>query len=88
MSATVHRAIHQEIGQGAALKVFDDASSIGIQAAKTEFECGVRAAGYHVIDHYSLALMNGRPTIVMELAEQSLHSWMQVLIAKLPRKRL
>lgn len=77
-SGTVFLGTDSETGKDVAIKVFADASSIGMQAAATEYECAVSSAGPNTLKHYSLALMNGQPALIMELASISLHDWIQV----------
>lgn len=65
-------------GERVAIKVFKESGSLALHQAATEYVCATRAAGPYALEYHSLAFMNGKPAIVMELANMSLDKYIKV----------
>lgn len=79
VSADVYHAKAIVTDEEVAIKVFKDATSAGIHAAATEYLCATRSAGPCALEYHSVAFMNGKPALVMDLASTSLDVWIKVL---------
>ena len=80
VSADVYKATCILTDEEVAIKVFKDATSAGTHAAATEYLCAMRAAGAYALEYHSVAFMNGKPALVMDLASMSLDKWIKVLL--------
>lgn len=78
VSADVYKATSTLSDEEVAIKVFKDATSAGTHAAATEYLCAMRAAGHAALEYHSIAFMNGKPALVMDLALMSLDKWIKV----------
>lgn len=81
VSADVYQATSIATDEDVAIKVFKDATRAGTHAAATEYLCAMRAASPCALEYHSVAFMNGKPALVMDLASMSLDKWIKVLLA-------
>lgn len=80
LSANVYKATSVLTDQEVAIKVFKDATSAGTHAAATEYLCAMRAASPNALEYHTVAFMNEKPALVMDLATMSLDVWIKVLL--------
>ena len=77
-SAEVWAAEHRLTEEVVAIKIFLSTGSEAIHAAATEFVCAMRSSSPHALQYRTLAFIDGKPALVMELAEVALDGWIQV----------
>lgn len=87
-SAEVWAAEHRLTEEVAAIKVFLSTGSDAIHAAATEFVCAMRSSSPHALEYRTLAFIDGKPALVMEMAEVALDDWIQVHLLHQSVKRL
>eukprot|EP00892_Ulva_mutabilis_P006173 jgi/Ulvmu1/3928/UM018_0151.1 len=76
-SAEVWAAEHRLTEEVAAIKMFLSTGSDAIHAAATEFVCAMRSSSPHSLEYRTLAFMDGKPALVMEMAAIALDAWIQ-----------